>query len=267
MNAGELFRLEKESLKDGFLHHLDPRVKLLSALTIILAAVFLGRREVELEGKLLFLILVELYLLALALISKLDLGLYISRVAIILPFAGSIAFLKPFIEPGEVLFSLGVVDVSSQGLEEGVNLLAIVVVSISSVILLSSTTRIGQLASALRSLKLPPEFSLLLAMTFRFLFYYAESFQRIMEAQRNRGFSIRNPRVSRSHTFRTIGYTIAMIFVGAHKQGMNTYQAMLSRGYQGRVKGVGSGLKPRDWGLGLVNLVLLGLFASLSTAV
>jgi len=191
-----------------------------------------GRSEaVELKARVLALGLLMLYLLLLALLAKLEMRLFLARVALVLPFGGSIVLLKPFFEPGEVLFSFSVLRVTREGVAEGALLLAIMVVCVSAAVLLSSTTRAHELVSALRSLRLPSEAALVLGMTVRFLFLYMRSLQEVLQAQQNRGFALRGRRIRRNHVLRVLGYTAAMIFLRAYKHGEAVYQAMLSRGY------------------------------------
>ena len=228
----EIFEIEREALKKSLIHAIDARAKLFSALSLILVAVFLGRNEeIALEGRLLGLALLQAYILLLALLAVLNLRFFFMRVAFILPFGGSIALLRPLFEPGEVIFSFYVIKVTREGIAAGTTLLAIILVCVSAVVLFSSTTRMQALIAGLRSLRVPSYFVLILGMTLRFLFLYMRSLQEIIQAQRNRAFSLRGGRAKRSHVLRVIAYTAAMIFIRAYRHGEATYQAMLSRGY------------------------------------
>ncbi len=228
----EIFEIEREALKKSLIHAIDARAKLFSALFLILAAVFLGRKEeIGLESRALGLAILQAYILLLALLARLNLRFFFLRVAFILPFGGSIALLRPLFEPGEVIFSFYAIKITREGIAAGAALLAIMVVCVSAVVLLSSTTRMQALIAGLRSLRVPSYFVLILGMTLRFLFLYMRSLQEIIHAQRNRAFSLRGSRAKRSHVLRVIAYTAAMIFIRAYKHGEATYQAMLSRGY------------------------------------
>ncbi len=227
----EIFEVEREALRSSSVHAIDARAKLLSTLFIILAAVAVGRSgAVEFNARVLALGLLMLYLLLLALLAKLEMRLFLLRIALVLPFGGSIVLLKPFLEPGEVLFSFSVLRITREGIAEAAILLGIMLVCVSAAVLLSSTTRAHELVSALRSLRLPGEAALVLGMTVRFLFLYMRSLQHVLQAQRNRGFALRGG-AERSHVLRVLGYTAAMIFLRAYKHGEAVYQAMLSRGY------------------------------------
>ncbi len=243
---------------------MDARAKLLSTLLLILAAVAIGRSEtVRLEVRLISLALLQAYILMLALLAKLRMRLFLLRVGMILPFAGSIALLKPFFEPGEVLFSFYFIKVTREGVASGAALLAIVILCASAVVLLSSTTRMQALIVGLRSFRLPGEVVLILGMTVRFLFLYLRSFQEIMQAQRNRCFALRGRRVKRSHVLRVLGYTAAMIFIRAYRHGEAVYQAMLSRGYGAeKLRSAQLGrLSMHDWLFTSISMVVVALSA------
>jgi cobalt/nickel transport system permease protein len=229
-----------------------------------LVAVFLGRsEEIELKSKMLSLALLQTYIVLLVLLAKLNLRFFFLRVALILPFGGSIALLRPFFEPGEVIFSFYVINVTREGVAAGAVLLAIIVVSVSAVVLLSSTTRMQALIAALRSFRVPGEVVLILGMTLRFIFLYMRSFQEVVQAQRNRAFSLRSKRVKRSHVLRVLAYTAAMIFIRAYKHGEAIYQAMLSRGYNPEMlrSWQAKKLRGRDYLFACVSLAVFALAA------
>jgi len=260
----EIFEVEREALKRSRIHALDPRVKLLTTLLIISAAVAIGRSDaVEVGSRLLSLALLQAYILTLAFLAGLRMRLFLMRVGVILPFGGGIALLKPFFEPGEVLFSFYFVKVTREGAASGAVLLAVVILCASAVVLLSSTTRMQALIAGLRSFRLPGEVVLLLGMTVRFLFLYLRSLQEIVQAQRNRCFALRGRRVRRGHVLRVLGYTAAMIFIRAYRHGEAVYQAMLSRGYSAERLRLSAPRKvgASDWAFALASIAVVALSA------
>lgn len=229
----DLLDIEREALKDSIIHRIDGRIKIVSFLLIVLFAVFIGR-----SGDLVFahrmkgLGVLEIYLLAILLAAGLSKSLFLKRVVLILPFGGAVVVLKPFVEEGSPVytFPLGIT-VTHEGVLEGILLLSIMIVSISSVVILSSTTTVQKLVDSLRKIGAPKEIALLFGMTLRYLFLYFDTFQKITEAQKTRCFSIRNKRVELKFILEQIGYTVAMLFIRSYTQGLNIYQSMSSRGY------------------------------------
>ncbi len=84
---------------DSFVHHLDPRVKLLLALLLIVTAALLP------DGSWAALGMLEALLLLVVLLSRVGLGLVQRRAAIAVPFALA-ALTVIFSTPGAVLLSL-----------------------------------------------------------------------------------------------------------------------------------------------------------------
>ncbi len=240
------------------MHRVDARAKLLAVLVVILACVVIARGTSGFQGRLLAIGVLEAYLLALALLAELDMRAFFSRVALALPFGGSIALLKPFIEPGTPLLVFYGMEVSREGTESGALLLSVVVVSVSAMVLLSSTTRMHELASALRSLRLPGSFLTLTFMTVRFLPLYMRSLEEILTAQRSRGFSIR--RAPRTHVLHTLASTAATLFLRACIHGREVYLWMLSRGYEpwGAQSVPGGKLRAADLGFAATAMAVAG---------
>ena len=259
----ELLDIERETLKNSSIHNLDGRIKVFSFLLIVLFAVFIGR-----SGESLFvhrmrgLGMLEIYLLAILFAAGLNKSLFLKRVALILPFGGGVVALKPFVEDGTILYTLPLgITVTHEGIIEGVLLLSIMVVSISSVVVLSSTTTIQRLIDSLRRMGAPNEVALLFGMTLRYIFLYFEVFQKITEAQKTRCFSIRNKRVKPRFILEQIGYTVAMLFIRSYEQGLNIYQSMSSRGYSpdSTLRSGESRITPRD-----VSFAALTVFVAFS---
>jgi len=147
----------------GLLQALDPRLKILSALLLLLA-VSLSRS---------LLVILSLYFLALALafFSRIPLGFFVKRVWLLIPFfTGLIALPALFITPGPVLarLPLGLI-VTQTGLTTAVFLLLRVGTSVSLAVLLVLTTPWNSLLKALGVLRLPAVVILILGMTYRYI--------------------------------------------------------------------------------------------------
>ena len=154
---------ERTAWQPGLLQELDPRLKILSALVLLLA-VGLSRSLMVILG---------LYFLALALafFSKIPLGFFIKRVWLLIPFfTGVIALPALFITPGPVLahLSLGLV-ITQTGLTTALFLLLRVGTSVSLAVLLVLTTPWNSLLKALGVLHLPAVIILILGMTYRYI--------------------------------------------------------------------------------------------------
>jgi cobalt ABC transporter, permease protein CbiQ len=227
--------IERESYKNSQIHRLDPRVKLLFSLAIIIYVVSLPRIH---EKNMARLLAIEIYLILLVLVAGLDLKYFILRILAILPFGIVIALIQPFLRPSFIenytLYPLDLpfgLSITYQGLAFGSTLLAKYLVCITAVILLSSTTRLRDMVSAADRIGIPREFTLLLSMMVRYLFLFWAVLKRIRVAQETRLFNIWNREVPRKWILKQIGHSISAIFVRSYEQGEKTYISMLCRGY------------------------------------
>jgi cobalt/nickel transport system permease protein len=229
-----LTEFERETYKKTPVHRLDGRIKIFIALAIIVYAVALPRVDIL---NFLKLGLIEVYLVVLLLLARLDFPYLVLRFAIALPFGFSIAILQlfikqPFLNDFHVLYTLPFgLEISLEGALFGASIFSKFLVCITAVILLSSTTSMSELVSSARRLGLPKEIALLFTMMVRYLFVFWNMLGRIRTAQKTRGFDIWNRRVPRRWTLEQLGYTISSLFIRSYEQGERTYQSMLCRGY------------------------------------
>jgi cobalt/nickel transport system permease protein len=227
--------IERESYKNSPIHRLDPRVKLLFTLAIIIYVVSLPRIH---EKNMVRLLAVEAYLLLLVLVAGLDLRYFFLRILAILPFGLGIALLQPFLRPSFIEsftpYPLDLpfgISITYEGLAFGGTLIAKFLICITTVVLFSSTTRMRDMVAAADRIGIPREFTLLLSMMVRYLFLFWSVLKRIKTAQQTRLFNIWNRRVPRKWVLKQIGHSISAIFVRSYEQGEKTYISMLCRGY------------------------------------
>jgi len=227
--------IERESYKNSPVHRLDPRVKLVFALAIIIYVVSLPRIH---DKNMVRLFAVEAYLMLIVLAARLDLRYFFLRILAILPFGLGIALIQPFLRPSFIenytLYPLDLplgLSITYEGLAFGSTLLAKFLVCITAVILLSSTTRLRDMVAAADRIGVPREFTLLLSMMVRYLFLFWAVLKRIRIAQQTRLFDIWNKDVPRKWVIEQVGNSISSIFIRSYEQGERTYISMLCRGY------------------------------------
>ncbi len=216
--------IERETGKTSTLHSLDGRIKIISSMLIIVYAVY--------TTNLIVLSIMELYLILLILMSRISLSYTFKRIALILPFGGAIAILQPFIRAGDILYTLPFgIDITQQGLDFGLLLLSRIIVCVTAVVLLSSVTPMQDLIHSARKLGVPREFSMLLSLTLRYIFFFYEELKRMRNAQKTRCFDIRSKKTAYMWRLKKVGETISMMFLRSYEQGEKVYFSMLSRGY------------------------------------
>lgn len=227
--------IERESYKNSPVHRLDPRVKLVFTLAIIIYVVSLPRIH---DKNMARLFAIEAYLMLLVLAAGLDLRYLFLRILAILPFGLGIALIQPFLRPSFIenytVYPLDLplgLSITYEGIAFGSTLIAKFLVCITAVILLSSTTRLRDMVAAADRIGVPREFTLLLSMMVRYLFLFWAVLKRIRIAQQTRLFDIWNKDVPRKWVIEQVGNSMSSIFIRSYEQGERTYISMLCRGY------------------------------------
>jgi cobalt/nickel transport system permease protein len=224
---------EDMAAEAGLLQRIDPRVKMLTLLGLLVAAAVVRHIPV----------LVVMYLgaLVLAVASGLSLGFFVKRVWLFIPIFTGIIVLPAtlsFITPGHIVMPLGSwfghrVGITGQGLTTAALIVIRVATSISLVVLLTLTTPWTKLLAALRSLFVPRMFILVLGMAYRYLFHLLGSVTDMYTARKARMVGAETDVVS-GRAFVSAG--AGALFGKAHSLSDEVYMAMVSRGYTGEAR-------------------------------
>lgn len=205
------------------IHDLDGRIKLISAIAIIVYCVFASNLIVP--------IILEIYLLIIIKLSNLSFSNSFKRILMLLPFGGAIIIFQPFIHPGNVIWSYSWLQITDVGLDFAILLFARLVVCLTSIVILSSTSPMQQIVSSLRKLKIPREIAMILSIMMRFLFVFIDELEAIRKSQKSRNFDMHSKITPYKWRLKQVGYTVAMMFLKSYEQGERTYESMISRGY------------------------------------
>lgn len=225
---------EEIARKPGLLQALDPRVKLVGALALLLA-ISLSHNLVVIAG---------LYLLSLpvALASQVSIGFYLKRVWVFMPFFTGIVALPAIFNvftPGQPLLTL--VDVASPRLYlaitlPGVMSAAFLVIrvgaSVSIAVLLILTTRWSPLLKSLRVLRVPQSFVLILGMTYRYIYVFLTAANDMFLARKSRMVGQLSPAEDR----RLLAAGMGTLLARSYELSDEVYLAMQSRGFRGEVQ-------------------------------
>ncbi len=220
----------------GLLQGLDARVKVA---TVVLFIVVVGlARSLPILGAVFVLIL------ALGLLSRIPLGLFLKRILIFIPiFTAVIAIPALFVTPGEPLVTVGTkVIITEQGARTAGLLVLRVTDSLSFGVLLILTTRWTNILAALRWFRVPSLFVAILGMTYRYILLLLHTANSMFLARRSRTLGSLSGGENRRWLAQALGTTMAK----SHHLSEEVYLAMLSRGY--RDDGlVLNGLSLRRW--------------------
>lgn len=217
---------EVTSRQRGLLQSLDPRVKLIGFLALIIASAASRSLWVVwavLAGG-----------LGMALLSGISLTVLLRRVWLTaLVFTGAIAFPALFLTPGREVWSVPGLDwvVTEQGIRSAAFLVSRVLTSATLALLLVLTTPWSHVLKALRILRVPVVLVVVLGMTYRYIYLLIETARDMLEARRSREVG-KLPPVERR---RAITAGLGVLLLKSLNLSGEVYLAMQARGFRGEV--------------------------------
>jgi cobalt/nickel transport system permease protein len=236
------------------LHALDPRVKVVSAVALILSNAILP------DGSWLAFALAWFFLLVANDLANLGLGFTLKRSIIALPFAvvAVSAIFSPLGEPLAV-WDLGFITLipTDAGLIRFASIMLRSWLSVQVAILLVATTQFPDLIHALEHLRLPRTLTTIIAFLFRYLFVLTNEVFRILRAREARSASLPDVKGGGRLGWRikTTGSMAGQLFTRSYERSDRIYQAMASRGYTGHIRTLNPHqVQRQDW-------LFLGIFA------
>lgn len=217
-------RAEDSVAAGGFLQWLDPRVKLAGFLGLIFAAAASQKLAVTAA------------IFAVGVILALASGVLgpIARLwAGVLCFTGAVVLPAAILTPGHAIFLVPGVGwpVTDHGLRSAVSLIVRAETTASLAALLVMTTRWAHLLKALRVLRVPVLFVVILGMTYRFVFVLLGIARDFFEARRARQVG----RLSGPQRRQMAVSSAAMLLSKSVQLSGDVYEAMQARGFRGEV--------------------------------
>ncbi len=216
--------LEEFAEGNSYLHHMDPRVKLVSGaiLTVALALSY------NVSGVVAGLCLSA----ALVVTARLDVKKVLARFAVVNLFFLFLLLILPLAVPGRPLFIAGPLSFTREGLFTA-GLIALKGNAIyGAMIALLGTSSIVQLGHALHHLGVPGKLVQLFFFTYRYISVLHDEWERIRRALKVRCFRGK----TNVHSYRTYAYVIGMLFVNSFERAHRIYRAMLCRGFTGELR-------------------------------
>jgi len=224
--------------RPGLLQRLDPRVKLVSLLVLVVTAALATRVTV----------LLVLLALAVALVpaSRIGLRRFAARAWLFIPlFTAAIMLPAIFniVTPGSAVLTLwshgapfwplpDSLAVTAPGLFAFARLVLRVTTVVSFSVLLTATTPWSDLLKAMRAVGVPRGFVFVLAVAYRYVFTLVRMVQDMAMARTSRLVG----RVSSSEDRHFLGAAVATVFGKSQATSEEVYLAMISRGYTGEAR-------------------------------
>jgi len=227
VNAMERAIYAEELAKgNGLLQRLDPRIKVVGILVLIVASAMAQRLWVI--GAI-FAVAVTM-----AVMSRVSLGILARRVWIpILMFTGVIALPAPFIIPGREVWRLPGAgwSVTAQGVASACYLVGRVETAATLSVLLVLCTPWSHVLKALRVLRVPVVFVVILGMTYRYILLLLQTAHDMFESRRSRIVG----RLEGAERRRVAASSAGVLMSKSLQLSSEVYSAMLSRGFRGEV--------------------------------
>jgi len=226
---------EEIARRSGLLQRLDARVKVVLLGFALLVAASLQTALMQLALLVLLLVLLAASRIPASIVVRLGLPVFTLLVAV--PAL--------FVVPGPPLLHLpfGLI-ISTTGAWSVLTLLLRVTTSVLAAAALMLTTRWSDLLAALRALRIPLVFVVVLAMAYRYVFVLLELVQDLLLARRSRTLSA----IPGPEQRRWLTTALAVLFQRSLRTSELVYQAMTARGFRGEPRT----LRPRalteaDW--------------------
>jgi len=220
--------------RESFAHRLDPRVKAVVTIMFILSNALLP------DGAWLAFAMAWGVMLFSNHLSQLGLGYTLKRSIVALPFA-LIAITVLFSNAGNPLWTMRIfssqVVITDTGLLRFVSILIRSWLSVQMAILLVAVTRFPDLIHALEHLKVPAILTTIIAFLYRYLFVLIDEVFRLLRARESRSGAATGIASGGSVVWRAkvAGGMAGQLFLRSYERSDRIYNAMLSRGYAGRL--------------------------------
>lgn len=215
----------------SLIHQLDPRVKLLTTVAIILSNAFLP------DGAWVSFVLTWVLILAFTQAAGISPGFVLKRSLIAIPFA-LVAFTVMFTLPGTILTEFHIfgwsLSISVEGLVRFLSILVRAWLSVQIAILLTATTSFPDMAHGLRHLKVPLILIAVLSFMYRYLFVLSEEAERLLQARSARSARLPGSKpTSVLWRAKNAGNMVGQLFLRSYERSDRVYHAMVARGFEG----------------------------------
>ena len=220
---------------ESFIHHLDPRAKVVVTIAFILSNALLP------DGAWTAFALSWLFLLFVNVLSNLGITFTLKRSFVALPFA-LVAITVLFSIPGNTLTSFHFLfwdlTITDMGLLRFLSILVRSWLSVQMAILLVATARFPDIIHALEHLRVPSILTTIISFLYRYLFVLVDEVFRLLRAREARSAAVAGSRSGGSVPWRAgvAGNMAGQLFLRSYERSDRVYNAMLARGYTGHLQ-------------------------------
>lgn len=214
---------EKFAHGTSFLHQRDPRCKIVAATLFAITVALLNSFPALYFGLAISVLLV--------ITAQLPFKDVVLRLLFINGFTLFLWITLPLTYGGEEIFHLGNLRLSQQGALLAAMITLKTNIIVASIIALLATSTIAELGHSLEKLHFPRKLCFILLYTYRYVFVIYQEYMRLLRAAKLRSFT---PGTN-LHTYKTYAYLFGMTLVNSYNRSNRIHQAMLLRGFNGRL--------------------------------
>ncbi|KAB1441162.1 cobalt ECF transporter T component CbiQ [Pseudodesulfovibrio senegalensis] len=208
---------------NSIIHRTDPRIRIICAalLTVPIALV-----NTQLTVWCALVLACVLTLLAL-----LDPIHVFRRLIVVNLFIAFLWVFLPFSTPGDAVFAVGPLTATQQGVRLALLLTFKSNAAVITLMALVGTIPMRDMGPAMQSLGIPAKLCHLLLFTYRYIFVIRQEYETMIRAMQARGF---RPGTN-THTYRSYAWLVGMLLVRSWDRAERVNNAMLCRGFSGRL--------------------------------
>lgn len=216
---------------NSLLESLDPRVKIISFLAVILCMVLTPITHLKDFG------LYFLLILAISFLTRITPGRIVKRMCILIPFVLFIAIFVSFVKGGHVYWSLKIgywkLDVTYEGVRTFLNIIIKSGLSVLLLVVVSSTTTFPDFLHGLDLLRMPRLLVMLISFMCRYIFVLLDEARQLVRVRPLRYLGSRY-----TEQFLVPGYMIGMLFIRTFERAERIRSAMILHGFSGEMRSV-----------------------------
>jgi cobalt/nickel transport system permease protein len=215
-------KVEEFALGESLVHRMNPRSKVIAA-AVFSVVVAITQSITAAAAALIFPMI-------LLIAARVDVKQLAARLAVVNVFILFLWLFLPFTHPGQVIYSVGPLEVHREGL-----LFALLITLKSNAIILAiiallGTSPIFNLVHALGHLGMPNKLVHLFFFCIRYIYVIENEYRRLTLAMKIRNFK---PGTN-MHTYRTYAYLVGMLLVRSYDRSRRILAAMRCRGFSGK---------------------------------
>lgn len=226
---------EEFSGGDSLIHRLDPRVKIV-AVSFFSVVVAVSNRFVVLMSALALGFFIVL-------LARVPMKQLVRRLVPVNVFILFLWFFLPFTVQGEPLFSVGPLVGTHEGVLYATRISLKSNAIVTVLITLVASSSILTLGHAMHELRVPQKIVHLFFFTYRYIHVIGREYVRLVNAMKVRGF---HPGTN-MHSYKTFAYLVGMLLVRSSDRADRVRNAMLCRGFRGRLYSLSHfSMKTRD---------------------